>query len=261
MNPFRRVLRYILGSLSRNAIRKHNLELIVITGWYGTEVARELLYTILNEKLRVRRNNKEIWWDFSIPLAVLGYKDVRRNPFQWLLLILKASVYLTFGRSNPHILILSADCTYKMTAQYWASFIKPDYLLILNYEQEADIVNELVKSTDPERGVVIYNPAKLKQLNNRLKRHKTFTYGESSNARLVVKHDQDKLKIRYNQNHVNLPVTRLPFFSADMLGGVFGVSVLKGLELTEAGFGSLKFELPPQVVSKIRTNLDFKGLQ
>jgi hypothetical protein len=63
MNPIRRLVRFYLGVLSRFAIKKHKLELIVITGWYGTSIAREMLYTILGEHLKVRRNTRDIWWD------------------------------------------------------------------------------------------------------------------------------------------------------------------------------------------------------
>jgi UDP-N-acetylmuramyl pentapeptide synthase len=258
MNPFRRLLRYFLGNLARRAIKKHNLELIVITGYYGTGLARDMLFTILNDKLRVRKNNKEIWWDFSIPLAILGYKDYRRSPFQWAILLVRATLLLSFGRANPHILILNADCTYKMTAEYWASFIKPEYLLILNYEKEAEIVNQLLNSTDKERGTVIYNPDRNKF---DLKDRRSFTYGESALAKVQVKKLKDRLRISYNKQYVSLPTSYLPSFSVDMLGGVFAVAILKGLDLTEAGFNSLKFELPAEIVNKIRSNLDFKGLQ
>jgi len=257
MNPLRRLLRYTLGNLSRHAIKKHNLELIVISGWYGTELAREMLYTILNEKLRVRRNLKDIWWDFSIPLAILGYKDKRRNPIQWLGLLLRASIYLIYGRSNPHILILNADCTYETTAKYWASFVKPDYLLILNYEKEASVVNELIKATDREKGIIIYNPGKFKELNRKLKDYRTFTYGESEKSRLKVSLQKNKLKVSYNNDHVNLPARTLPSFSVDMLA----ICMVKDLDLVEAGFNSLKFDLQAEIVTKISNNLEFKGLQ
>ncbi|MFQ5493212.1 MAG: hypothetical protein ACE5DX_03575 [Candidatus Dojkabacteria bacterium] len=262
MNPIRKLLRLILGLLSRLAIKRHKLELIVVAGWYGTSLAREMLYTVLSDRLKVRRNTSEIWWDFSIPLAILGYKDKRRNPFEWVLLIIRATLYLFFGRYNPHVLILDADCTYNSTASYWASFVKPDYLLVLNYEREAAVVRELVDSTDKKNATVIFNPETTsKSLVKKLKKHRTFTFGKEKGRSLTVKTNKKKIKIGYNQKQIALPKSYLPSFSTDMLGGVFAVAVLKGLNLTEAGFNSLKFELPTKVVTKIRSKLEFNRLQ
>lgn len=261
MNPLRRVLRFCLGILSKAAIRKHRLELIVVAGWYGTELAREMIYTILNEKLKVRRNTKDIWWDFSIPLAILGYKDIRRNALQWLILLIRASIYLIVGRSNPHILILNADCEYDMTAKYWASFVKPDYLLILNYDKEAKIVRELIKATDKNQGTIIYNKETSKGLNSQLKHYNVFNYGHDNGNKLRVKVLKNEVQIGYNSKQISIPKRYLPSFSEDMLGGVFSVAVLKNMELAEAGFNSLKFEVPSDIVSKIRTNLDLGVVQ
>ena len=103
MDISRNILKFLLKKLSRRAIKKHDIEIIVVTGWYGTKIATDMMYTILSEKHKVRRNISYLRWDFGLPLAILGYEDKRRNIFDWIWLIIKANIYLVFGKINPHI--------------------------------------------------------------------------------------------------------------------------------------------------------------
>lgn len=257
MNPFRRVLRYILASLARYAIGKHKIELIVIAGWYGTDIARELAYTVLNDTLKVRRNTTEIWWDFSLPLAILGYADKRRSILGWLLLLVRASLYLTFSRANPHTLILNADCTYDHTAKYWASFVKPEYLVILNYDRDAAIVRELMRSTDPDKATVIYNPdAVPANMQQKLKNYTSVTFGENAKNSVVITTTKGQIQASASGAHTTLPIPATMGVTESSLGAVFGLAVANDVDIAEAAFNSLKFELPTGVLAKIRSNLE-----
>ena len=255
---FRSLLRKILSLLSRWAIKKHQIELLVVTGWYGTEIARELLYTILSPSLSVRRNHKQIWWDFSIPLAVLGYKDKRRNPFEWLWLILKALIYLLLGKKNPHILILNADCTFDSTAKFWASFIKPDYLLILNYQKKAALVEALMSTTKLNKGIITYNPEVTSQkVLDSLQSATTFTYAKGAQANLTISEKKNAYLVNHLEEQITIPKNYLPAVSAEIAAGVCALAILKGLDLYEIGYNSLKFSLPDIVISKIKSKLAY----
>ena len=258
MSIFRKTLRAALSFLSRWAINKHQIELIVITGWYGTEVARELFYTILSPTLMVRRNIKEIWWDFSIPLAVLGYKDKKRHAFAWLFLLIKAALYLLFGKKNPHILILSADCTYDATARYWGSFIKPEYLLILNYTKKAALTEELIKATKDNKGTIIYDPDQTNvKIQKKLQNNATFTFSQYASANLQIKDQKNLFTIKYRKNVISVPKEYFPAVNADLIAGVYALALLKKMDLYEIGYNSLKFSLPELVISKIKQNLAY----
>ncbi|HLD03503.1 MAG TPA: hypothetical protein VJC17_01890 [Candidatus Dojkabacteria bacterium] len=258
MSIFRKTLRTALSILSRWALNKHQIELIVINGWYGTEVARELLYTILSPTLLVRRNIKEIWWDFSIPLAVLGYKDKKRNPFAWVWLLLKAALYLLFGKKNPHILILSADCTYDATARYWGSFIKPEYLLILNYTKKAALTEELIKSTKFNKGTIIYDPDQTNvKIQRVLQNTPTFTFSQYAPAKVQIIDQKNLFTIKYQKREISLPKEYFPAVSADLIAGVYSLALLMKMDLYEIGYNSLKFSLPDLVISKIKQNLAY----
>lgn len=258
MNFFRNQLKFILGQYSKFAIKKHQIELIVITGWYGTEIAREMLYTLLSEHFIVRRNTKQIWWDFSIPLAILGYADKKRNLPSWILLLIKAGLYLIFGKKNPHILILSADCTLDSTARYWSSFIQPEYLLVLNYQKKARIVEELIQETIANKGQIVFDPEKIPAaLNKQLNKTKKLTFSQNNSATINIKPNGNFIKINYLHHVISLPRHHFSAVSLETIGGTFAVSVLKGLDLYEIGFNSLKFALPDIIITKIKNNLAY----
>lgn len=128
----RKILKYYLSFLSRLAIKKHSMELIIIVGWHSTEIVREAVYEVLNEKFQVRRNTKNLWWDLSVPLTILGYKDMKRDFIMWLFICVRALFYLIIGQRNPHKIVLNLNTSNSNTADYWAEFIKPDFLIIVN---------------------------------------------------------------------------------------------------------------------------------
>ncbi|KXK27414.1 MAG: hypothetical protein TR69_WS6001000290 [candidate division WS6 bacterium OLB20] len=260
MNPFRRLLRFVLGSLAKSAIRKHSIELIVITGWYGTDIARELAYTVLNDTLKVRRNTREIWWDFSLPLAILGYPDRKRSVPGWILLLLRASLYLTFARPNPHTLILNADCTFDHTARYWASFISADCLVILNYDREAAIVRELLR-TQKEGATVVYNPEGVPaSVQKFLTDKRTVTFGKKDQT-LTLSVTKGTVSASAGSSHTTFPFPATFGITAETLGAVLALAYDKGIDLAEAAFNTLKFELPGAVLAKIRSKLEITAQQ
>jgi len=262
MNISRNILKFLLKKLSRRAIKKHDIEIIVVTGWYGTKIAADMMYTILSEKYNVRRNISYLRWDFGLPLAILGYKDKRRNTIDWIGLIIKASIYLLFGKSNPHILILSANSAVKTTAEYWSSFIKPNYLLILNQEDKnSQLTKELISTVDTEDAWIIYDPDKItKELTRLLKKHKKMSYGSSDSSDLFIKQIKDKFQLKYKNKEMFYPRSKSPSFFKDIFGGVIALALIKDLELDEIGYNSIKFELPSRVLSTIKANLDLSKL-
>ena len=117
-NFFRNKLTKVLSKLAVLALRKHEIKVVVIAGNYDTELARELVYTVLKEKLNVRRNYSNIWWDLSIPLNILGYEDIQRSFIGWVGLLLSSSIALIKNKKNPQLLILNADAYCRVLVKY-----------------------------------------------------------------------------------------------------------------------------------------------
>lgn len=251
----RKILRSILRVLSKHALKKHEIELVVITGWYGTEIAKDMLYTILSEKLKVRRNIREVWWDFSIPLGILGYKDKKRNFLEWTRLVFKATFYILFGKSNPQTLILSADSHVDSVINYWSSILEPHYLVIINNKDHKKVVNNLINKVN-KNGLIICNPSKLsKEVNVLLKDKNVYTFGEDKKSNIALNVDNEFVNIRSKDETIKLPKKKTPSFTQDILGGIFAFAEYKEFSLEDIAYGILKFETPGRVLKLIKSNL------
>lgn len=253
----RLILKQILGLLSRWAIRKHDIELVVVTGYFGTELVREGIYEVLKKRFQVRRNTDQISWDMALPLSVLGYADRRRNIFEWLWLIFRASVYLLFGPKNQHILVLNANCTFRQTAKFWGRFLKPDYLVVLNYEKESPIFETLVKNLKPEKSLCIYDQDNIDEsLLGGLRNIKKFRFGSKDKSADLV-YNSAKREISYKSYKEKLPKI-IPNLMVTRLAGVYAFCLNHGFDFHEIGLEIVKIDFGSILVNRIKKNFDKK---
>jgi len=249
MSIFRRTLKFVLQKLAAWAIKKHDMQLIVVTGFYGTEIVKEGIYHILNQKYSVRRNTNQILWDMALPLSVLGYKDKKRSGFEWLWLISKATLYLAFGKKNKHILVLNADCTFKETAKFWAGFLKPDYLVIVNINEASPILETLLENMNG--GQIIYDKDKAPEID----------FGNTNTSKVIAVskksgdliYNEKEYIIKYNRGKVKIPAS-VPKVVIPFIAGIYGTLVAFGYTLEEVSSESLKFDLGQILINKIKTN-------
>lgn len=253
MNLPRLFLKRILSVLSRWAIRKHSIQLIVVSGFYGTEIVREGVYEILRSKYIVRRNTSPIIWDMAIPLAVLGYPDRRRNSLQWISLIFRAAGTLIIGPKNPHKLVLSANCTFPETSKYWSTFLSPDVLVVLNYEKESQIIESLLERVKDD-GTLIYDKDKvdIKKLETMNRPDKLVTYAEKD-ADFI--YSIKKKYIEYNGEKLHIPKI-VPQVTYPHIAAIFATSIKSGISVMDAGIEALKFDMGIILAKKIKINLE-----
>jgi|GEM_PF-1937571 len=250
---FRKALKGILSLLARRAIKRHDIELVVVTGFFGTEVVKEGIYQILNQKYKVRRNTNQIVWDMSLPLAVLGFEDRKRNWIQWIFLIARAAGYLLLGQKNKHTLILNANCTFQDTAKFWSSFLKPDYLVVLNYEKESAIVDSLIESLDPEKSVLIYDASNVKtEKLEKATAYKRYIFSADSSSDLIYKVEEKSLQVRTSKIKLpsDVPNVLIPFYAA-----IFSLCINRGFSFEEVGIETLKFDLDSFLIKRIEQNI------
>ena len=252
MNLPRKILKSYLSFLSRLAIRRHSMELIIIVGWHGTEIVREAIYEILNEKFHVRRNTKNLWWDLSVPLTILGYKDKKRSVVRWLWLCIRALFYLLFGRRSPHKIVLNLNTSDENTVEFWSKFIRPEYLVIVNQKESTKLIETLIKNTEKNMGKIIYDPS-MSRLN--VKKTVGFTFGEGRNVKLKVADGKTAVTYKYKNETVKFSYSILPKFSSILIGSSLSFAVLKGMTLVNAGFAALKVNSQSRLISKIISNI------
>jgi len=160
----RGTLKSILKVLSRFAITKHKIRIIAVSGWYGTSVVKESLYQVLKEDFQVRRNTRDISWDFSIPLTLLGYPDLKYGFRGWLKVIFSTIWVLIFEKSNPHIQILELDADKREIYEYWLSILSPEILILVNSNPSMVDVENLLIDSISEGGLLICKPSKKKEV-------------------------------------------------------------------------------------------------
>lgn len=256
-SKFRQLLKWNLSILSSWAIKKHKIKIVVILGIGGSDIVKEILYTVLKEKRNVRRNVADVWWDLSIPLNILGYEDKKRPLINWAGLIISAVVALLKNKSNPQVLIINADTGNKSTVDYWSKFIHPHYLVLLNYDENSLLSNRLIMQTSTTGGKIIVHENSSEKIlaKNEIEKNNIFTFG-SRMSELKLKFLTDgRLKVMFKKEKIILPRKIWLSVSQNISGALFSVAVLEGISLRNIAFSFLKYSFPRSMISKIKTNL------
>ena len=103
----RKVLELKLKILSKLILKKYQPLVIGITGSIGKTSAKEAIYEVLKDKLRVRTSFKNYNNEIGLPLTILGTESPGRNLFGWLSVFLKAwNLILIKDKSYPQVLVL-----------------------------------------------------------------------------------------------------------------------------------------------------------
>jgi UDP-N-acetylmuramyl pentapeptide synthase len=132
MKP-RRFLSYLLKVLSKWAIRKHKLRIAAVVGTSGTKLTAEMFGEMLSIDHIVRKQLEKPFWDFSIPLSILGIDDRRYTILGWLDVILESFKVLMFGKSNPGWVVLQLNSLKDEIVDYWIEIVEPDITIVSNY--------------------------------------------------------------------------------------------------------------------------------
>ncbi len=261
MNNFpRTILVKTLSFLARLAIKKHQMKLVIISGRVGSDVARELIYTVLKEKKNIRRNVSPIWWDLSIPLNVLGYEDKEYSLLGWLKIIFSAYVALLINQPNPQLLLLNVDSENKSTIKYWTDIINPKYLIILSYEENSDLLEGLIMRAIRNDGYIIL-PKAIRNDIELLKSSKgknILDYGTQNSSLIIKNKDKEEIQIEYQKQTKVFSKKALPAHSNLIAGAMFLVAAQEGINIDDALFASLKYTFPSKLLSRVKANLTNK---
>jgi len=231
----RSLLKNILGILSRNVISKHNTEIIVIIGWTGSSIVRELIYNELKDDFNVRRNTKDLWWDLSVPLTILGYKDKRRSIFNWTLLIIRTFFSLLLKKRYAHKIVINMDTSYDDIAKFWSKYIKPDIVVMLKENPKSKLIDKILRSENSEQILFVHNPKLFKGFS--AKNIREFIYSQQKGD-IIYKRNKDILLVKFKDQEMKVRIPRACTFIWELIPAAISVGILEGL-----GFGSLKADL------------------
>ena len=119
------ILQSILRYLTELLIWKYKPTVIAITGSVGKTSAKEAVFVVLKGGYYARRSLENYNNEFGVPLTVIGSRAGGRNPFSWLVILLKALLYFVFPLPYPEVLILEMGADRPGDIGYLTSLAKP----------------------------------------------------------------------------------------------------------------------------------------
>lgn len=244
---FRYILKHILGFLSRKVLVKHDAEVIVVIGWTGSSIVREMIYNELREKFNVRRSTREVWWDLSVPLTVLGYKDKKRDLFSWGYLIIRSFVSLLLRKRYSHKIIINMDTSYDDIAKFWGKYIKPNVVVMLKENPESKLIKKILQTDNSKQILFIYNPeffTGFKKKNTR-----EFTYSEKSGD-IIYSRIGDILQIKYKDKKLTVHIPPVCSFIWELIPAALAVGILEDIEFSSLKTSLSKFSFHPNQLNQ-----------
>lgn len=246
----RRILKYQLKNLSKYAIKKHKIKIIVVHGWLGVEFVKEGIYQVLDEKFVVRRNVKPVWWDLSVPLNILGYEDKRRSIPGWISLTIRAIITLMISKSNPHYLVLSASSEHDSTAKYWSQFVQPEILVLFNIQDDCKLQQVLLNKTKQNKGTVIVDEKHKIKFPNK----KIYSFGEKS-KNINYKSDKNQIVITVKDKKFKFKNYGVSPYEPEFIASIFSTAKFLNLEINDIIGGFSKFDYRNLFLNKIKASL------
>lgn len=250
----RKILRKLVKQLTRKIIEKHNISIIAILGHFGTDIAREALYSIISENGNVRRNTKPIWWDMSIPITILGGEDKKKSILEWNIFAFKSWIGYITNKSYPHQIIIELDTNYEDVADYWGDIIAPKAVLLVNVEQnEARQLEKIINNK--EQVSIIYDVDDINSYSfiKNLKSQKTFSFGIDK-ASLNYRYDKKVLDYIYRSKSYKAKID-VPIFEVKPIVGAISTAIVLGVKPSNIPNRIENFELHPEIISKVINNI------
>lgn len=129
-NKLKKYIEKTLKNLAIKILKKHQPDIIGITGSAGKSSAKEAVYQVLYKKFKekVKKSEGNLNTEIGLPLAILGFKNTP-NLFTWLFVLIIAWLQATFSALNPlretSILILEYAADKPRDIEYLLSIARP----------------------------------------------------------------------------------------------------------------------------------------
>lgn len=190
---------------------------IGITGSVGKTSTKDAVYTVLKQKVRVRKSEKSFNSEIGVPLTILGLPNAWNNPFRWVKNIFDGALIALFPGNYPEWLVLEIGVDRPGDIARITSWLKPD-IVILTRLPDVPVHVEFFNS--PEAVI-----AEKRQLVDALKPEGILVFNNDDEAIVQIKEGVRQQSIGYSRYSLS-PFTA----SADKMIYENGVPI--GLEFT-----------------------------
>jgi len=119
--------------LSKWAIKKHRLKICAVVGTSGTKLTAEMFAEMLAKDHIVRRQLEIPFWDFSIPLSILGIDDKKYSVIGWFEVLLYTAKVLLLVKPSPGWVVLQMNSLKEGIVDYWLEIVSPDLMIASNF--------------------------------------------------------------------------------------------------------------------------------
>ncbi len=192
----KKIIELKLKIAAKLILKKYRPKVVGVTGSVGKTSAKEAIYTVLKNKFRVRRSEKNYNNEIGVPLAIIGEKSPGRSILGWLKLGIKILKLLIIKDPEyPEILILEMGVDRPGDMDYLNKIVKCDVGVItmigpshIEFFHTLDKIKQekgkLIKNLDKSGWAILnYDNEKTREIKN-LSQAKVITYGLDAKAKI-----------------------------------------------------------------------------
>ncbi len=250
-------------------LKKYNPKIISITGSVGKTSAKEAIFTILQNRFRARRSEKNYNNEIGLPLTIIGAESGDSSFFGWLGVFLKWLGVMVWPVEYPEILILEMGADMPGDIAYLAGFVKSNAGIITDISQSHIEFFGSLENIAKEKGALVVgleesslavlngDNAYAEKMRDKIKA-RTITFGFSEKADLRA----TDISFNYSENggknikglsfKLNYKGTSIPMRLNNILAkhqiyaalAAVAVGLEFGLNLVEIGSALQNFSLP-----------------
>jgi UDP-N-acetylmuramoyl-tripeptide--D-alanyl-D-alanine ligase len=120
------ILKKVLQVISTLILKKYNPRVISITGSVGKTSTKEAIFSVLANKYRVRRSEKNYNNEIGLPLTIIGVDSGKSSHWEWLKVFCKGLVTIIFPVEYPEVLVLEMGADRPGDIKYLSSLVRSD---------------------------------------------------------------------------------------------------------------------------------------
>ncbi len=224
INFLKNIVVFVLTLESRIIIWKYNPKIIAITGNLGKTSAKEAVFSVLSEEVRVRKSEKSFNSEIGIPLTIIGLKNAWRNPFRWLKNILIGLKVILYSPDYPKWLVLEVGADKPGDIEKVSKWLPVDIAVITiipkepvhleNFKDRNHLVKEKFYIVDAVKkgGLLIMDHSNLVGFGKQNRDIHLLTYGFETESNIVA----SDYHINYENKNIDIPLGI--FFHLDYKG-------------------------------------------